>query len=207
MYGCYYTFSWTPPELSTMERIGLGQAISAVGREAFSKALKNRLFNTRYKNTKWTLADVYNDIQYPEAPPSTKQKLVLGALGIGAGAVFLAIGAPVLIPLALCGSVTGASYWWAARKVDKWVQSIVDDYASSTIRAVGGKEIKYQEVVTVPCSYSYTFEQFKRVMTENWGLSTEERELRNKGKMLQSSEGLFSLQDVYNRLKGSARPS
>ena len=69
------------------------------------------------------------------------------------------------------------------------------------------QSIRSNEPVTVPCSYSYTFEQFKRVMTENWGLSTEERELRNKGKMLQSSEGLVSLQDVYDMLKGSARPS
>jgi hypothetical protein len=118
----YKMFSWNPPELSAPQRIELGQAIAAVGRDAFLKAYKIRLMGPN--RAPFTFSDVLRDAAAPTPAASPQQKLFAGALltALGAGA----IGAPILIPLAFVMPVSGGSLWWMNRKIERWAQTLVD---------------------------------------------------------------------------------
>ena len=113
------------------QRVALGQAIAEVGRDAFIKALKQRLTNpARYGHKPFTFADVLNDAVTPEQPTSPSV-LVVGGAVLGAGLVAcLAFvpGAAVVLPFGL--AVGGGTLWWMNRKIERWVQSVLDDYAS-----------------------------------------------------------------------------
>ncbi len=50
-----------------------------------------------------------------------------------------------------------------------------------------------------------SFDRFRHIMSVNFGLSTEERSIRHRGKTLQVVEGMSSLREVFERLAREGR--
>lgn len=135
----YTIFSWKPPELSASQRIELGRAITAVGRKSFLNALKRRMAEPGKKSFSW--GDVLTEAEVKREPPTFRQKFLATAALLGAMAIIFAIGKLplLLIALAVVGPVTLGSWWWTTRKIDHWVQDVIEEYArSQTTSSVKG---------------------------------------------------------------------
>ena len=147
----YTIYRWKPPELSLTERIWLGGKIAKIGRKAFAFSLKQRLSPParRSKNNKcFTFADLFNDAEmlsnrsHAQARPS--MKAVLAAL-LFFGAGFWAIAATHQIgffirAIVVVGPISIGSLLWMYNKVDRWAQSLIDEYAHAVANGQLGKE-------------------------------------------------------------------
>lgn len=131
MIVVYRLFSWKPPELSDSQRIELGRAITAVGRKSFLDAFKRRLAESGKEQFSW--GDVLSDAEVQPARPTATQALFGAAVLLGALAFIFAIGKLplLLIALAVAGPVSFGSWWWTTRKIDHWVQDVIEEYARS----------------------------------------------------------------------------
>jgi hypothetical protein len=130
----YSLFSWNPPKLSAPQRIQLGRAITVVGREAFVRALKIRLIDPESRQGLFTLANVLRDAEAPQTIVSSHRKLFSVALLAAGVAAIVALGGlgPLLACSAIVLPISGGLLWRTNRKIERWVQSLVDEYARST---------------------------------------------------------------------------
>ena len=135
----YNLYKWTPPDLSTQERIRLGGEIARVGRKEFVYALRMRLCNSAQPShaKPFTLADVISDAAQYRPAESTLAQRAMAILFFTVVIVILIISG-LIVPLLLIGSVTIGSLLWAYRKVDRWTQTLIDDYA----HAIAGKGLR-----------------------------------------------------------------
>jgi hypothetical protein len=125
MFAIYYTFHWTPPELSLPEKVWLGKKILKVGPNVFAAALKKRLADVSNKKP-FTWDDIFEDIKNPPSSPATSTKvLATSAVAVGTAAVIAAAGAALVIPMIAVTAATGGSYLWMARKIDLWIRDVI----------------------------------------------------------------------------------
>jgi hypothetical protein len=128
----YTLYQWKPPELPLSERISLGEQIAKVGREAFVDSLKLRLStHSSSTNNSFTFADIIYDAQRRQAkPPRSLKQGVVGLTIFGGGfAGIVAFG--FAIPFLAVTTVSIGSLLWIHRKVDRWVQGLIDEYTHS----------------------------------------------------------------------------
>jgi hypothetical protein len=136
----YTIYRWTPPEFSSPEKIWLGGQIAKVGRKAFATSLKKRLStpDREAKNKPFTFADVLADANTvytkPYAPPSISAALA-GLIFLGFCFWIIATNHRALVTffsaMLLVGPITIGSLLWMNNKVDRWAQSLIDEYANA----------------------------------------------------------------------------
>lgn len=136
----YTIYGWTPPELSVSEKIWLGGEIAKVGRKAFAVSLRRKLgppTRNSSNNKPFTFADVLRDAENMNKgnrlQPKPTMLAVLVAL-LFFGGCFWALAESNLIVLFLIvvlvvGSISVGSLLWMYNQVDRWVQSVIDEYA------------------------------------------------------------------------------
>ncbi len=134
----YTIYTWAPPNLSVSEKVALGRQISRVGRKPFVAALKARLSppTPHSRAEPFTYADVLRDAQKMRDGnlDRTRPSLVLIILSIlffaGCAWAIVAAGhvAAFFVAAAFVIAVSGGSLFWVHSKVDRWVQSLIDEY-------------------------------------------------------------------------------
>ena len=141
----YYLFDWKPPELSQSEKILLGKEIASIGRKAFVRALRTRLTDVRSpsNNKSFTIGDVLKDVRNPvdlRTAPAARSKAVVGTVILAAMFIVLAAFCvafpPLLIGIALTARATFGSMGWMNRKIDRWAQSLVDEYSHAVANEI-----------------------------------------------------------------------
>jgi hypothetical protein len=147
----YTIYRWTPPELSLPEKIWLGEEVAKVGRGAFVTSLKRRLGTPARgsNNRPFTFADVLRDAEKvghasQSRPP---MKAVLAAL-LFVGASFWVIAAThhfrsFLGAMLMVGPISVGSLLWMYSKVDRWAQSLIDDYT----HAIANGQLRKEEAL------------------------------------------------------------
>jgi hypothetical protein len=129
-----FYFYWEPPKLSQQERLALGQAIAAVGRKAFAKALWARLVDIRAERRSFSYADVLNDVTAKPIAPASPWKARIGGIAFFGGGLVLLIATGLIFVFLMALVLGGGTALWVYRRVDRWTQSIVDEYAGSVAR-------------------------------------------------------------------------
>jgi len=147
----YKIYVWIPPELALQERIWLGGEITKVGRKAFAASLKRRLSAPRRgANSKtFTFADVLSDaenIRASSSPPTWRILIALAFLAgclwaIAASGLFVSFTVAILV----LGPISFGSAYWAFNKVDRWTDTLVDEYT----RAVANGKACQQEAALI----------------------------------------------------------
>ena len=143
----YTIYRWTPPELSWSEKIWLGEEVAKVGRKAFVTSLKRRLGAPalgRNNNKSFTFVDVLRDAEMlnnGSQPRLTMRKVLVALLFFGGCLYFIAAAHQMgrfVVAMLVVGPVSGGSLLWMYNKVDRWAQSLIDDYthaiANGTLR-------------------------------------------------------------------------
>ena len=138
----YTIYGWTPPELSSSEKIWLGGEIAKVGRKAFATAFKQRVSAPARgpNNTPFTFAEILTDAKKlrdgARARPAPPMRAVLVAILFFGGCFWIIASNPrllvtFLIALAVVGPISIGSLLWMYNKVDRWAQSLIDEYADA----------------------------------------------------------------------------
>ncbi len=141
----YTIYQWKPPELSRPEKIWLGGEIAKVGRKAFVRSLKQRLSKpARGSNNKpFTLAEVLGDAEKLSngSRQSRPSMIAVLAASLFVGACFCVIAAfHFVVPFLVVGSASGGSLLWMYNKVDRWAQSLIDEYTHAVANGKLPKE-------------------------------------------------------------------
>jgi hypothetical protein len=137
----YWLFQWTPPNLTEAERLLVGREISRVGSSAVVRCFKQHTWDAMRpgESNGFTLRDVLRDAE-PYRDPNyrrqrekpTMRQMVFAIVFLG-GCFAILIGSGLiaifLIALALVGPVTFGSMYWTFRKFERWVASVIDEYA------------------------------------------------------------------------------
>ena len=138
----YTIYGWTPPELSSSEKIWLGGEIAKVGRKTFTTALKRRLSAPARgpSKTPFTFAEILTDAKHVRdeghdhsAPPT---RAILVALLFFGGCFWVIASNPrllvtFLVVIAVVGPISIGSLLWMYNKIDRWAQSLIDEYADA----------------------------------------------------------------------------
>ncbi len=137
----YPIFRWTPPEFTLQEQIELGEDIARVGRKAFVTAFKQRLstWSPGSKPKPFTFADILDDAQTKQQqPPTTPKEWITGlsliSLFLG-GFAFIIPYQGLLAAMVFVLPVSLGSLLWTHNKVDRWVQSLIDEYTQSVAKS------------------------------------------------------------------------
>ena len=128
----YSYITWSPPNLRAEDRLELGRRIAAVGREQFAKEFRESIKMAHLKNRPPRIGIA----AWPEEVRYIILTVFLGGMlifliKVGEGERFLARFVPlaVIISLIYYGSV-----FFAVRRFNKWVDSLVAEYAAHAAR-------------------------------------------------------------------------
>jgi hypothetical protein len=132
----YKFFKWQPPELSASQRIEIGHMIAKVGRDAFVASLTSALLSSLDPNkSPISIFDVLRDAKDPPArvASSMRQKLIAGAFFISCFTLLVATGLITMfvVVTAVIAPITFGSLWWTGRKIERWAQDVLNEYAQS----------------------------------------------------------------------------
>jgi len=136
-------YNWIPPSLSENEQIQVGRKISIVGHKAFVMALKARITKnqTFSKEELFSYSDIFMDAKYLR-DNNYKSKIQHGKFEIVLSSVILLsvivyvlynMNARFIVISGLLASMalTAPFYYSMTRRVDRWAQSLVDEYNKS----------------------------------------------------------------------------
>jgi hypothetical protein len=138
----YSIFQWKPPELSLSDRVRLGEKIAKVGRPAFVQALKARLAPPSGRKAEpFTFAEVLADamtLQVKiEQQPVSPIGILIAVTFFGAAIAIVVQNPRYLAAVIPALGVSLGTLVWVYRKVDRWTQGIIDDYAHAIASGKG----------------------------------------------------------------------